>query len=76
MTFVKPSLQFQATFACVFGKSPKFCAIVPDSSPVVPKESFQVQLRVPLKPRVHGHALVAGSTMELPSGLAVGIVIV
>ena len=49
--------------------------MVPESSPVLPKVNFHVQLRVPLKPRVHGHALVAGSTMELPSGLLVGMVI-
>ena len=50
--------------------------MVPESSPVLPKVNFHVQVRVPLKPRVHGHALVAGRTMELPSGLLVGIVIV
>ena len=50
--------------------------MVPESSPVLPKVNVHVQLRVPLKPRVQGHAFVAGRTMELPSGLLVGIVIV
>jgi len=76
MTFVYPVLQFHSTFACVFGKLPKFCAMVPESSPALPKVSFQVQLRVPLKPSVHGQALVAGRTIAFPSGLVVGIVIV
>ena len=49
--------------------------MVPESSPVLPKVNFHVQLRVPLKPRVQGHAFVLGRTIEFPSGFDVGIVI-
>lgn len=49
--------------------------MVPESSPVVPKANFHVQVRVPLKPSVHGHAFVAGRTIVSP-GVVVGTVIV